>query len=91
MKNANRVFLNKTRKQHSWVENKNGEILTPREVHKTGDSAPKKGSKEWEKEKNRMKEKDRMKDKEWEKEKNRMKEKDRMKEIRKQNRRQDRF
>jgi hypothetical protein len=46
----------RSRQLHSWNASKNDQIFTPREIHKTGRKAPTKGSKQWEKERDRMKE-----------------------------------
>ena len=50
------AFSNQSRAVHSWRPTSTGQILTPREVHKTGERAPPKGSKKYEREQMRIKE-----------------------------------
>lgn len=53
---AQTALSNKSRAVHSWHPTSTGQILTPREVHKTGDKAPAKGSKKYELEQKRIRE-----------------------------------
>ena len=47
-------LANNSRKVHSWLPTASGAILTPREVHKTGTTEPKKGTIKYDKEQRRI-------------------------------------
>lgn len=53
---AQTALSNQSRAVHSWHPTSSGQVLTSREVHKTGDRAPPKDSKKYEREQMRIKE-----------------------------------